>query len=616
VSRPLAITGLGVVSVAGFGAAALRERVLAGGTALARRSRIHSIDPGWTGTVPDSLEPLAELPDGRPQPLFLAWAQAAAHEAMTEADLLARVNARRIGLVVGSNLEDHPLSLADLVAELGDRLKLDGPRLATSLACASSHGAFSLARMLLEGAAVDAVVVGGADVLTPRVAATFAQVHLICPAPSVPFSERTGTSLGEGAAMFVLEREPARGRAAIAWLLGEGLAADAHHETAPEPRGRGTTQAIRAALAHAGVDASAVDLVIAHGTGTAHNDSAEASAIIEVFGHAARPAVTALKGMLGHAQGAAGAIELAATLLARQHGKVPSIPGLERPCGPLGEQLVTGTPPPSRACARLLIDGAGFGGAHAAVLVGDPLADVERQSTRRHRIASWSTIDLAESEPDWRRSLRGIDLRALDPIARILVTTTARALDKARAPRRFATGLIVGQRCSNQLAVARMREQVERHGLSRTIASSFVDSLMVMPAGACTRMLELWGPFGLTCADASAGLLATVWALAQLEQQPHLTAMVAACVDEAHGTGMACVVGDRGEIEIVGHAIARHGSEALANALVLAGLDSSGTTQSLAHACEHLQAAERGQTIAVVSEDQGNVAVALVLARL
>lgn len=640
----LAITGLGVVCAAGFGVAALRERVLAGGTALTQTSRVDTIDPGWTGTVPDSLEPLAEMPDGRPQTLCLAWALAAAREALDQAELLARVEARRIGVVLGSNLEDHPRSLVALVAELGDALQLEGPRLVTSLACASSHGAFSLARTLLERGDVDAVLVGGSDVLTPRVAGGFAQLGLICPEPSVPFSTRVGTSLGEGAAMFVLERESTR--PAIAWLLGEGLAADAHHETAPEPRGRGTVRAIRAALDQVGLAPDAVDLVVAHGTGTLHNDAAEARAIAEVFGPGSQPAVTALKGLFGHAQGAAGALELAAALLAREQGKVASVPGwlhVGESRGELEGQLVI--EPLDRTCARLLVDGAGFGGAHGAVLVGDPLPTRERAPARACRIAGWSTLEHGDPPPDWRRAVRGVDLRPVDPITRMLTVTSARALASAHASRRFDAGLIVGQRHSNRLAVARMREQIDRYGLARTAASSFVDSLTVMPAGACTRTLELWGPLGVTCADACAGLLALCWAAAQLEHERAPTWMVAACVEEGEHereqAAMACVLGERGEIEIRGRALARRGHEALALALDEAELEAEALAQvwmfgaaidhprarpiedrgaatgglALAQACEHLRTGDRAEPLAIVCEDPNNLAVALVLTR-
>ncbi len=140
-----------------------------------------------------------------------------------------------------------------------------------------------------------------------------------------PFDrERDGFVLGEGATVLVLESTAharARNAPVRALLRGYGASSDAHHTTAPHPEGRGAEQAVSAALADAGLSPADIHHVNAHGTATPLGDAVEAAVLRRVF--PGSPPVTACKGVLGHALGAAGAIEAAATVLALQHQTVP-----------------------------------------------------------------------------------------------------------------------------------------------------------------------------------------------------------------------------------------------------------------------------------------------------
>jgi 3-oxoacyl-[acyl-carrier-protein] synthase II len=125
----------------------------------------------------------------------------------------------------------------------------------------------------------------------------------------------------------MLERYgPAKRRCAriYAEVAGYGIANDAHHMTAPHPRGRGATRSIVNALQAARVSPEGIDYISAHGTGTLANDRIETQAIKNVFGVAAyRTPVSSIKSMLGHTMGAASAIEAAAACLTIQHGVLP-----------------------------------------------------------------------------------------------------------------------------------------------------------------------------------------------------------------------------------------------------------------------------------------------------
>jgi 3-oxoacyl-(acyl-carrier-protein) synthase len=174
------------------------------------------------------------------------------------------------------------------------------------------------------------MVVGGADEISQAMLMMFDSFGLLAPDAVRPFdAEREGLLLGEGAAAFVLEREAdarARGARIHGRLLGWANVADAFHITSPHPEARGAIRAMRRALARADVEASAVDHVSAHGTGTPANDAVEAHAIRAVLGGGADEVpVTALKSLLGHAQGAASALEAAACLLTIRDGLVPPV---------------------------------------------------------------------------------------------------------------------------------------------------------------------------------------------------------------------------------------------------------------------------------------------------
>ena len=112
-------------------------------------------------------------------------------------------------------------------------------------------------------------------------------------------------------------------------MLGSASTADAHHITAPSPGGAGAVACMELALADAGISPRDIAQINAHGTSTPLNDAAEAEAIAKVFGHPAR--VTSIKGVTGHALGAAGALEAVAVVLSMQHRVIPPTVGSTEP---------------------------------------------------------------------------------------------------------------------------------------------------------------------------------------------------------------------------------------------------------------------------------------------
>jgi 3-oxoacyl-[acyl-carrier-protein] synthase II len=580
----LAITGLGVVSAAGLGLAALDERLRAGQAMLQPRSRatLGRLDPGWIGEVPDpraepehagSMEP---LPNPVAQALCRRWAVLAGREALDHAGVMRRHAGDRVALIFGTNLEDRPAPLDRLVDAIAGELGILGPRIALSMACVSSTAGVGLARALLESETIDVVLLGGSDVLTPRVIAAFRTLELLADGPCGPFGSRVGTSLGEGAGFVVLERAASKTPPAIAHVLGEGLAADGHHPTAPEPRGRGSADAIAAALAQAGLEPDSIDHIDAHATGTEANDRAEVLGLERVFGRrvsAGSISISAVKSILGHAQGASGVLELIATLLARERGEVPHNPGFIAPARPGAPgDPVAGQKPLARACTHVVCTSSGFGGANAALVIGPPHAPTTSPTRRIHLLAHASTSALETGrlpELDWRRAVRGLDLRAADRTTQQLTSIVDRALHSMpNRPRRERLGLFVGLARACPSASKDMYDQILARGLERAAARGLATSLTAIPTGECATALQLWGPTLTCCAGPLSGLLTVLAAAEQLRRRPDLRAMIAATVDEdlvddelpegqqPREGAAAWVLADAGPIELCGWALA------------------------------------------------------------
>ena len=204
---------------------------------------------------------------------------------------------------------------------------IKGPTYAVSTACASATHSIGQAFHLVRAGAVACAVAGGAEAqLTTGTVKAWEAMRILAPDTCRPFSrERKGMVLGEGAAILVLEpldHAAARGADILGEIVGFGMSADAGDLTAPDPDGM--VRAMTAALADAALAPDAIDYVNAHGTGTTANDSTETAALHATFGaHAGRLAISSTKSMVGHALGAAGALEAVATLMALRDGVVP-----------------------------------------------------------------------------------------------------------------------------------------------------------------------------------------------------------------------------------------------------------------------------------------------------
>ncbi|HEV7490591.1 MAG TPA: beta-ketoacyl-[acyl-carrier-protein] synthase family protein [Rhodanobacteraceae bacterium] len=226
----------------------------------------------------------------------------------------------------------HPLTIVRLMAnapacQVSIEHRLHGPAFATVSACASSNHAIAQAFHMVRSGVADAAVTGGTEAcLTLGAVRAWEAMRVLADDTCRPFcKQRRGLVLGEGAAVFVLEtleRAQERGAMILAELAGAGMSADAGDIVFPSEAG--AAMAMRRALAEGGLAPDAIDYINAHGTGTPANDPTESRAIRRTFGtHADAIAVSSTKSMHGHALGAAGAIELVATIGALCDGVIP-----------------------------------------------------------------------------------------------------------------------------------------------------------------------------------------------------------------------------------------------------------------------------------------------------
>ncbi len=246
---------------------------------------------------------------------------------------------------------------------------LRGDAMTFSDACTSGANSIGHAFTSVRSGLSDVAIAGGYDTMSEFTLAGFNSLQAVTETVCRPFDlHRSGLVLGEGAAILILEELSsalARGARPIAEIIGYGSTSDAYHMTRPDPEGSGARRAMTAALDDAGLHASCVDYINAHGTGTPYNDAMEARAICSVFPRGVP--VSSTKSMIGHTLGAAGAVEAIFTIMAITDGFLPPNINFKTPDKDCPVSVVT--EPHSRASVKTAMTNSfGFGGANAALI--------------------------------------------------------------------------------------------------------------------------------------------------------------------------------------------------------------------------------------------------------
>jgi nodulation protein E len=347
-NRRIVITGMGIISPIGLDVPTFRENLFKGVCG------IESVNFPYRGkevrfpAAPVRNFDIAPYMDAKKATLLDRFSQmsvAAAVQAMKDSGLvLTPEMAERTAVITGTGVggqttieesymkllgdgmpKVHPFTIPRLMANAGSSqismaLGITGPGFTVASACASAIHAMGVTLHMLRSGLVDMAITGGAEsCLTFGTLKGWEALRVMAPDVCRPFSkDRAGMVLGEGAGMFVLETlENARARGAkiYAEFAGFGMSSDAKDLTTPDVGG--AARAVVNALKDSGLRSDEIDYINAHGTGTRINDLTETAVIKQVFGkRAKRLAISSSKSMFGHALGAAGGLEMLATVLA------------------------------------------------------------------------------------------------------------------------------------------------------------------------------------------------------------------------------------------------------------------------------------------------------------
>ena len=354
VQQRVVVTGVGVLSPVGNTVAEFWENLRNGVSGIKRVTKFDpaGLDAQISGEV-KNFDPYLyiEKKETRRMDSAQQYSIATAQQAFDDATLdLHSLNLERCGVVIGGGIggietfeKQHvillnqgpsrvsPFFIPMMIIDMSPgfvsmRFGFKGPNYATVSACASSSHAIADAFRIIQRNDAEVMITGGSEAsITEFSMAGFCSARALSTRndqpekASRPFDkQRDGFVMGEGAGMLILESlEHAKKRGAKIYgeIVGAGMTADAYHITAPAPGGEGASRAMSLALADAGFGPESVDYINSHGTSTDLGDISETQAIKKVFGQRAyQIPINSTKSMIGHLLGAAGAVELIATI--------------------------------------------------------------------------------------------------------------------------------------------------------------------------------------------------------------------------------------------------------------------------------------------------------------
>jgi 3-oxoacyl-[acyl-carrier-protein] synthase II len=524
----------------------------------------------------------------------------AAREALAMAGVQPAALGRRLGLIFATCsgpmllIEDHyermlcgdfRLSAEQLLSKryysgaevLARVLGIRGFTTTVANACSASTAAMALAADLIRCGMLDAALAGGADAFSISTLAGFEGLKATCEGKCAPFSKPLGLNLGEAAGFVFLETTvaaEARGARMHAELLGSGTSNDAYHCSAPEPTGRGLAAAMKRALADAGLTPEQVSYINAHGTGTEANDKAECKAVRRVFAERAeRIPMSSTKSLIGHCLGAAGAMELAATVVCAEAGVLPPTANFS---GPREGCAVDCVPDVGRAWPEprvFLSNNAAFGGHNASLIVAVPPAaaslglpgdeaqetivvtgcgvvsalGIGREALLHGKAAGQSAIQPVSlpglppllagrvNEESAARYDRRLDLRGMDRSSRWATLATRLAIRDAGYPETQATlaelGLILSLSAGPSEAENAYLTSFLKHDRRVAQLADFPYLVPNSVAGQVCRALRLAGHNLTLSAGVGAGLFGLGAAVSALRSR-HMKALLCGAVDE------------------------------------------------------------------------------------
>jgi 3-oxoacyl-[acyl-carrier-protein] synthase II len=405
--RRVFITGVGAITPVGNSAKEFWNSLIAGISGIGEITKFDTSEfpvkigaevKGFDGTKYFSPKEI------RRKDLFIQYAVAAAEEAIKDSGIdVEKEEPSRIGVIVGSGIggietwerefrvlaqsprKVSPFFIPMMIinsasAEISIRFKLKGPNFGVVSACATGAHAIGEAYRVIKYGDADIVITGGSEsAITPLSVAGFANMKALSTRndepqkASRPFDlKRDGFVIGEGVGIIILEEEKhalKRGAELYCELAGYGMTGDAYHITAPDPSADETARVMELALQESGIPIEEIDYINAHGTSTPLNDKIETKAIKRVFKeHAYNLSISSTKSMIGHLLGAAGAVELIATVFSIKYGIIHPTINLEYP-DPECDLDYTPNKMRKREVRAAISNSFGFGGHNTAIVL-------------------------------------------------------------------------------------------------------------------------------------------------------------------------------------------------------------------------------------------------------
>ncbi len=406
--RRVVITGIGVIAPNGVGKEPFWSALRQGQSGIKRITRF---DPSpfptqFAGEITD-FNPLEFISPkqlkrmDRTSHLAVSAAKMAVQDANLKID---NEDSERIGVMIGTAMAGHghileqhdvyiqkgPLKIDTFTAiasfpdapssQISIELGIHGPSFSLATACSSASDAIGYAFNAIRNRELDVIIMGGADTaIFPPILSAFCVLRALSrrndqpQRASRPFDRlRDGFVLGEGSGILILEdleHALKRNAQVYAEILGFGMTCDAYHMTKPEPSGKQAIRALNLAILDAGIKKEDVDYVNAHGTSTPLNDRNETYVLKQVFGeHAKRLQVSATKSMIGHLIGAAGSVELIASLLSFKEDIIPPTINYENPDPECDLDYVPNVAREAKVDV-ILKNSFGFGGKNSALII-------------------------------------------------------------------------------------------------------------------------------------------------------------------------------------------------------------------------------------------------------
>lgn len=406
--RRVVITGIGMVTPVGTGKEEFWQSLINGKSGIVPITRFDAsnISTRIAGEVRD-FDPLnyIDKKEARRMDRYTHFACAGSQIALEDAGIKTEeLVAERVGVIIGSGvggietMEEQartlltkgpgrispffvPMMIGNIAgAQVAIKYGFKGPNLTTVSACASSNNSIGEAFRLIQNGDADVMVTGGTEAPIIELAmAGFCSMKAMSTRneepekASRPFDkDRDGFVMGEGSGILILEsleHALARGAKIYAELAGYGYTCDAYHITATDPEGTGAARAMEMAIKDAGIKATELDYINAHGTSTPIGDISETIAVKKLLGdYAGQVAISSTKSMTGHLLGAAGGIETIACVLAIQDGVIPPTINLENPDPECDLNYVPNTAI-QRDVRYAMTNSFGFGGHNATIIV-------------------------------------------------------------------------------------------------------------------------------------------------------------------------------------------------------------------------------------------------------